>query len=221
MRWFDYQRQAKRRRRPINQSKKVDYEDNATNEYEEYEIVEDIESIKNPEPDNKLAYENNRPQYNYKDYGYHKKFQKYGYKDPNEVYEEEEHYSEPVNNSKDADLVDTIEKLFKGDNKMVKDIIDTLQETGILENFREPISLINRVYGPLLDGNEGQSNKVPMWAYNKANRHIKRMQRENANKQLHSEMYNIILKQVKDLLVNSYGSRIKSNMPVLFEDDDE
>lgn len=127
---------------------------------------------------------------------------------------------EPIENSQEDDLVSTIKKLFNGDNDMVKEIISTLQDTGILENFREPLSMISRVYGPLLDGNNNQQyGRPPMRAYNNVNRRIKHMQMQDANKQLHSEMYSIILKQVKDMLVKNYGTKIKDNMPSLFDDE--
>ena len=204
MRWIDYDKQTRRRRRrpyPYPPPK-VKEQDNSTQESNEYEIIEDVDKYH----ENTNKFQDEFDQYEFEDIDYNDK----KYKD-----------NSTVNNSKDADLVSTIEKLFNGDNEMVKEIIDTLQETGILDNFREPLNVISRVYGPMLDGNTNNQDRTPMWAYNRANRRIKHMQKENANKQLHSEMYSLILKQVKDMLVKNYGSRIKDNMPVLFDEDDE
>lgn len=240
MRWSDYQNHVRRRRRPYNnKAENTDNIDNSTKENDEYEIIEDIEAYKakyhdessKAEEETDTNYQENvnklHNQYNKHGHknvgnnGYQQHpYQKYNQNQQNQQnqYKEEE----TIDNSKDADLVSTIEKLFKGDNQMVREIVDTLNETGILENFREPLGIINRVYGPLLDGNSNnQYGRPPMWAYNKANRRIKQMQKEDANKQFHSEMYSLILKQVKDMLVKNYGTRIKSNMPVLFDNEDD
>lgn len=266
MRWNDYQKQIRRRRRPMKQEEKVDYDDMVTNEYEDYEIIENIDKDNIHEEDNQhqgfysMNNKQNSDDYieddkyanskfhsfnkkhtnhnqNYKG-GYKESFEGgnkhnnqefqgfHSFKKENKGYEEKEFkgfkgFSNQEDTQATPDPLKTIEKLFKGDNQMVKEIIETIGDTGILENFKEPLGIIERVYGPLLDGNANQQRRPPMWAYNKANRRIKHMQRQNANKQLHSEMYSMILKQVKDLLVNNYGGKIKNNMPMLFDEDDE